>query len=361
VQAAAAFLQSMTHQQAPGKEEAPNRDWNVMRRSLRPLGSILLAICSLACAVPASAQAQYPAKPIKVIVPYAPGGLTDVVARHYAEQVRRILGQAVVVENKPGASGILAIEEMARARPDGYTIMIGNISTNGLTPVLLRKKMSIDYDKDVQIVARLADVPVFFLGTTSGFPPKTFAEFIDCAKTRPGEVRYASAGIGAYQHVNTEILAKRAGLNLLHIPFKDGGPAILANVANGDTQVSWFNITNPVGMMQRGRVRALAVAAPQRLADHPDVPTIAEVGFPGLRAAQWVAAFAPARTPPEIVATLHGAFVDALRAAEVQEAFRKGGMTTPSQSSADDAKAWLQEEMASWRRDLGEITIAIDE
>jgi tripartite-type tricarboxylate transporter receptor subunit TctC len=321
----------------------------------------IVAFCFALIAAPAQTQTAYPSRTVRILVPYAAGGLTDVVARLVADQLRKHFAHGVIVENKPGGSGIIAIELMARARPDGHTLMIGNISTNGLTPILLAKRMQIDYDKDVQIVARLADVPVFFLATTTNFPPKTFAEFIAYAKAHPGKVSYASAGIGAYQHVNTEILSKRAGLNLLHIPFKDGGPAILANVANGDTQVSWFNITNPVGMMQRGRVRALAVAAPQRLADHPDVPTIAEVGFPGLRAAQWVAAFAPARTPPEIMATLHGAFVDALRAPEVQEAFKKGGMTTPTQSSADDAKAWLQEEMASWRRDLAEITIALDE
>ena len=210
----------------------------------------------------ALAQGAYPSRPIRVLIPYAPGGLTDTVARHYAEQLRKSLGQNVLVENKPGASGIIAIEEMARAKPDGYTIMVGNISTNCLTPVLLSKRMKIDYDRDVQIIARLADAPVFFMATTSNFPPKTFAEFIDYAKKNPEEVRYASAGVGAYQHVNTEILAKRAGgLKLIHIPFKDGGSGILKDLAGGDTHVSWFNVTNPVGMIKAGKVRPLAVAA----------------------------------------------------------------------------------------------------
>jgi tripartite-type tricarboxylate transporter receptor subunit TctC len=175
---------------------------------MRRLDGILLAIVGLTFSVmPASAQATYPNKTIRVLIPYAPGGLTDVVARYYAEHLRRSLGQNVLVENKPGASGIIAIEEMARAKPDGYTIMVGNISTNCLTPVLLAKRMHIDYDKDVQIIARLADAPVFFIATTTNFPPKTFQEFIAYAKAHPGDVRYASAGIGAYQHVNTEILA----------------------------------------------------------------------------------------------------------------------------------------------------------
>jgi tripartite-type tricarboxylate transporter receptor subunit TctC len=238
------------------------------------LGWVLLqAFCLVITAAQAPAQSQYPSKPIRIIVPYAPGGLTDVVARLYSEQLRQGFGRGVFVENKPGASGIVAIEEMARARPDGYTIMIGNISTNGLTPVLLAKKMKVDYERDVQIVTPLADVPVFFLTTTTAFSsdnfsPKTFAQFVSYAKAHPGKVRYGSAGVGSYQQINTEILGKRAGLDLVHIPFKGGGAEIIRDLANGDIHVSWFNVTNPVGMMKAGRVRALAVAADDRLPQH---------------------------------------------------------------------------------------------
>src|SRR5262245_17104478 len=215
---------------------------NGMRRAAWVL-ALAAAVAALALVRPAGAE--FPTKPIRILVPYAPGGLTDVVSRLFAEQLRKILNNAVFVENKPGASGILAIEEMARSRPDGHTLMIGNISTNGLTPVLLAKKLKIDYDKDVQIVARLVDVPVFFLATTTDFPPKTFAEFLAYARANPGKVRFGSAGVGSYQQVNTAILAKRAGLDMVHIPFKDGGAPILRDLSNGDIHVSWFNITNP--------------------------------------------------------------------------------------------------------------------
>jgi tripartite-type tricarboxylate transporter receptor subunit TctC len=334
---------------------------------MRRLGGLLLAIACLALAqtlapAPALGQAAYPSRPIRVLIPYAPGGLTDVVARHYADHLRKSLGQNVLVENKPGASGIIAIEEMARAKPDGYTIMVGNISTNCLTPVLLAKRMHIDYDRDVQIIARLADAPVFFMATTTNFPPKTFAEFIDYAKAHPGDVRYASAGIGAYQHVNTEILAKRAGgLQLIHIPFKDGGSGILRDVAGGDTHVSWFNVTNPVGMIKAGKVRPLAVAAEARLPAWPDVPTLAEVGFPGFRPSQWSAAFAPAGVPREIIDKLHQAFADAAKTPELQAIFEKGGMIVPVDKSADDARAWLKKEMETWRRDIADAGIKVDE
>jgi tripartite-type tricarboxylate transporter receptor subunit TctC len=267
----------------------------------------------------------------------------------------------VFVENKPGASGIIAIEEMARAKPDGHTLMIGNISTNGLTPILLAKKMKIDYARDVQIITPLADVPVFFLATTTNFPPATFAEFLAYAKEHPGKVRYGSAGIGSYQQINTEILAKRAGLDLLHIPFKGGGAEIIRDLANGDIQVSWFNITNPIGMMKAGRVRALAIAAERRLAQHPEVATLAEVGFPGIRASQWVAAFAPSGVAPDIIETLRQAFARAMTAPEMHEAFERGGMLVPARTSLEDPKAWLRNEMASWKRDVEDVGIVVEE
>jgi tripartite-type tricarboxylate transporter receptor subunit TctC len=330
---------------------------------MRRFNAVLLAIaCLLLAAAPAAAQGAYPNRVIRVLVPYAPGGLTDVVARLYAEQLRKSLGQNVLVENKPGASGIIAIEEMARAKPDGYTIMIGNISTNCLTPVLLAKRMHIDYDRDVQIIARTADAPVFFLATTTNFPPKTFQEFIAYAKAHPGDVRYASAGVGAYQHVNTEILAKRAGgLNLVHIPFKDGGSGILRDVAGGDTHVSWFNITNPVGMIKAGKVRPLAVAADARLPAWPDVPTLNELGFEGFRPSQWNAAFAPAGVPRDIIDKLHNAFAAAAKTPEMQAFFEKGGLTAPSDKSADEARAWVKKEMETWRRDIADAGIKVDE
>jgi tripartite-type tricarboxylate transporter receptor subunit TctC len=319
-------------------------------------------LCFALGATAASAQSAYPNRPIRILIPYAAGGLTDVVARHYAERLRPLLGQNILVENKPGASGIIAIEQMARAAPDGYTIMIGNISTNCLTPVLLAKRMSINYDRDVQIIARTADAPVFFLATTTNFPPKTFAEFIAYAKVRPEEVRYASAGIGAYQHVNTEILAKRAGgLKLVHIPFKDGGPGILKDIAGGDTHVSWFNVTNPVGMIKAGKVRPLAVAAPARLTAWPDVPTLAEVGFPGFRPSQWNAAFAPAGVPREIIDKLHDAFAAVAKLPEMQAIFEKGQLRAPTDKSADEARAWLKQEMETWRRDIADAGIKVDE
>jgi tripartite-type tricarboxylate transporter receptor subunit TctC len=174
-------------------------------------------------------------------------------------------------------------------------------------------------------------------------------------------VRYGSAGIGSYQQINTEILAKRAGLDLVHIPFKGGGAEIIRDLANGDIHVSWFNITNPVGMMKAGRVRALAIAAERRLLQHPDVPTLSEVGFPGIRASQWVAAFAPSGVPPDIIEALRHAFGKAMAVPDMQEAFERGGMVVPRQSSLDDPQGWLRNEMANWKRDVDDVGIVVEE
>ena len=170
-----------------------------------------------------------------MIVPYAPGGLTDVVARYFAEQMRKSLGQAVYVENKPGASGILAIEEMARAKPDGYTIMIGNISTNGLTPVLLTKKMKIDYEKDVQIIARLADVPVFFLATTMNFAPKTFAEFL---RVRKGQPRQGALRQRRRRQLSTD----------QHRNSRQSAPASNSSTFRSRTAAREFSATSPTAI-----------------------------------------------------------------------------------------------------------------
>jgi hypothetical protein len=195
----------------------------------------LLAMVSAACIAlgGASAQAQdkYPTKPVKILVPYAPGGATDIVARIIGEQLRIILGQSFVVENKPGAFGILAVEEMSRAKPDGYTFLIGNVSTNAITPLIFTKKMSIDYLKSVTAVTRLVDIPEFILVTTKGFSAKSVPELIDNAKKNPGKVRYGTVGAGSYPHFDMAYFAKKAGdLDMIAIHNKAGASGVINDI-----------------------------------------------------------------------------------------------------------------------------------
>src|SRR5437868_11261388 len=168
---------------------------------MRRLQSLVLAFGLLGfVATAASAEDKYPSKPIKIVLTYGAGSATDIITRIVCEQLRQSLGQSCVVENKPGAFGIIAIEEMARGRPDGYTLQVGNVSTNAITPVLFKSKFTIDYEKDVAAVARLADLPTFLMATARNFPPETMAELVAYAKARPGQLKYASPGAGSFPH-----------------------------------------------------------------------------------------------------------------------------------------------------------------
>src|SRR5215813_4119955 len=242
-----------------------------------------LALLGLAVgAVTASAQDKYPSKPVKIVVPYAPGGATDITSRLFGEQMRQILGQQFIVESKPGAFGILAIEEMARAKPDGYTLMVGNVSTNAITPVLYQKKFAINFERDVRSVSRLAIYPSFLVVTTANFDVKSVAELIAYAKKNPGKLRYTSAGVGSFPHYDVEVFARRAGVEMLHIPNKTGAAGMINDLVVGDAQAAILNAASAAAMIKAGKLRPVAVIAEKRLADYPDVPTLAEAGFPNV-------------------------------------------------------------------------------
>src|SRR5262249_4897198 len=214
--------------------------------------SLLLTALLLACAGTAIAQDKYPSKPVKILVPYAPGGATDIISRVVGEQLRQSLGQSFVVENKPGAFGILALEEMARSRPDGYTLMVGNVSTNAITPVLYKEKLKIDFDKEVASVGRVATLPSFFIATAKDFPPRTLAEVVDYAKKNPGKPRNPSAATGSSPLSDREIFARRAGVDMVHIPVKAGAAGMLNDLVNGDVQIAFINVATTAAMVKAG-------------------------------------------------------------------------------------------------------------
>ena len=314
----------------------------------------------LPCGRRRSAQAQdkFPSKPIKIVVPFGPGSATDIVIRIVGEQMRPILGQSVVIENKPGAFGIIAIEEMARSRPDGYTLQIGNPGTNVLTPIIYKKKFKIDYDKDVMMVTRLGEVPLVLAATTKDFPPKTYAEFIAYAKANPGKVRYASVGIGSNNHYDTEAFAKWAGIQMVHIPNKGGGAAITNDLVTGDAQVAFVNAASSAGVIKGGQLRPLAVMSDQRVPEYPDR---ADHGRARLRHRQGplVGALCAGATPRDVLATLHKAIVQALNSEPVQTAFKKQMIKAVPNASIDDARAWNAAETAYWKKVTDEVKVEL--
>src|SRR3954462_4048871 len=315
---------------------------------MRRFGSVLV-LCLAVTAFEAEAQDKYPSKPVKVVVPFGPGSATDIVMRIVGEHMRPILGQPVVIENKPGAFGIIAIEEMVRARPDGYTLQVGNPGTNALAPIVYKDKFKVDYEKEVMMVTRLGEVPLILAATTKDFAPKTYAEFIALAKANPGKVRYASVGVGSNNHYDTEAFAQWAGIKLVHIPNKGGGAAITNDLVSGDAQVALVNAASSAGVIKGGLLKVLAVMSDERLPEYPDVPTLKELGYANGKGL-WSALYAPAKTPPEVLETIHKGTVAALKSAPVQEAFKKQMIKAVPDASIAAAKAWNANEMAYWKK-----------
>jgi tripartite-type tricarboxylate transporter receptor subunit TctC len=322
------------------------------------LGILLLSAGCLAFAGAAAAQDKFPSKPIKVVVPFGPGSATDIVIRIVGEHMRPILGQPVVIENKPGAFGIIAIEDMARSRPDGYTLQIGNPGTNALAPIIYKKKFKVDYDKDVLMVTRLSEVPLVLAATTKDFAPKTYAEFIAYAKANPGKARYASVGIGSNNHYDMEAFAKWAGIQMLHLPNKGGGAAITNDLVTGDAHVALVNAASSGGVIKGGQLRALAVMSDERVPEYADVPTLRELGYAHGKGL-WSALYAPAATPRDVLETLHKAAVQSLKSEPVMTAFKKQMIKAVPSASIDEAKAWDKAETAYWKKLTDEIKVEL--
>ena len=303
----------------------------------------------------ARAQDKYPAKPVKIVVPYAPGGATDIVARILSEQLRQSLGQSFVVENKPGANGIVAINELVNSRPDGYTLMIGNVTTNAITPVLTPGKVP-NYDKKVAPVTNLVDIPAFLLVTTTNFNVKSVPELVDYARKNPGKLRYGTVGAGSYPHYDMAYFAKKAGdLDMIAIHNKAGAAGIINDMITGDTQVAFLNAASSAAQIKAGKLYPLAVVNGQRLPEYPNVPTMQEAGYSDVGTIAWQGLFAPAAAPKDVLDTMFKAAVEALQAPAVMDAFSKQNFIVVPSRSLDDAKAWLAGQITSWKN----ITTAV--
>jgi tripartite-type tricarboxylate transporter receptor subunit TctC len=326
--------------------------WQVMT-------AMLIGIAAAAFNTAVSAQTdKYPSKPVKIIVPYGPGGATDIVARILADQLSKSLGQSFFVENKPGAFGIVALEDLARSPADGYTLMIGNVSTNAITPIIYAAKMKIDYLKDIVPVTNTVDVPAFVVATTKNFDVKSLKELIDYAKKNPGQVRYGTVGNGSYPHYDTAYFAKRAGdLDMVAIPNKSGAGGVINDMLSGSTQIAFLNLASTAPQVKAGSLRALALVNHSRLPDYPDLPTMQELGFPGVGTIAWQGLFAPGGTPKPVLETIFKAVVAAMKTPEAEAKFKQQTFNIVPSASLDDAKAWLGHEMETWRKITSEVKI----
>jgi tripartite-type tricarboxylate transporter receptor subunit TctC len=299
-------------------------------------------------AAAAQADPSYPNKPIRIIVPYGPGGATDIVARVLSENLKESLGQPVVVENRPGGNGIVAIQEVARARPDGYTLLIGNVTTQMINPLIEGSKMPVDPFKVLTPVARLVEIPAILVATKVNFPPNTVAELVEYAKARPGELNYNSSGYLAYSHIDLLMLQKKTGTKMTLIPLKAGAGGGQIDLMNGDVHVALQNAATVTPIVQSGKLKALAVTSATRLAELPDVPTMQEAGFGDIGTNAWQALYAPADTPNDVLETVHQSVMKALSDEKAQAQFTKLQFTIVPTKTLPEAKTWMQGEIARW-------------
>lgn len=300
-----------------------------------------VAAALVGCAVPAVAQ-DYPTKPVRIIVPFDPGGVNDVAARVVATHLTQRLGKQVIVENKPGAGGVVGTELGAQAAPDGYTLTAISVA-NAVHPALY--KLRYDPMKAFEMVSMFMDSPNV-LAVNAEIPAKNLKEFIDLLKAKPTEFSYASGGVGGSLHLGMELFLLLSKTQMLHIPFRGGGPAAIDTIAGNTKAIVATSSTVSAGISS-GRLRGLAVSAPQRLASFPDIPTFAEAGLPEYEAGNWIGFAVPARTPKAIIDRLHKEIAAIQEMPEVRKEFLNRGADIVKMGPAE-MQAYYEKQIATW-------------
>lgn len=304
---------------------------------------VLIALFAGLVALAAQAQ-PYPSKPIRLVVPFAPGGSSSIVARAVAAEMSKELGQQIIIDNKPGGGGNVAMLEVARAEPDGYTLIIGHIGTLAVNPYMFAR-LPFDTDKDFVPVSLLAKIPNIFV-VNANVPVKDLKEFIALARAKPGQLNYGSAGNGSAGHLAFEYLKLVANIDVTHIPYKGTGPQ-LTDLLGGRTEASSAGTPPLLPHVKAGKLRAIAVGTPQRLPVLPDVATVAEQGFPGFETTQWYGLMAPAKTPEPIVKRLSDEAAKAAKTPAVADRFAADDAIAVGSTAAEFAE-FIRREQARW-------------
>jgi tripartite-type tricarboxylate transporter receptor subunit TctC len=318
----------------------------------------LLAAALAAAASPCFAQAPaaFPAKPIRFVVPFPPGGGTDATSRLLAEKFSTLLGWTVVVDNKPGAGGNIGIDIVAKSAPDGYTIAMGQASNLAINPSLYAK-MPFDPLKDLTPIVSVAEQPVVLV-VRQDSPLKTLADFVQAAKARPGQVGVAQAGNGTVGHLAGELLERRAGIKILQVPFKGAGPA-MNDLLGGQVETYFGSSGSVMGQLAAGKIRALAVSSGRRIGALPNVPSIAEQGYAGFEATTWLGLVGPAGMPADIVARINAETVKILARPDVKDKLAfEGSEATPG--TQQQFAAHIRAEHAKWGTLIREANIKIE-
>lgn len=316
----------------------------------------MLALVIAAVAAPCLAQAEYPARPITLVVPVPPGGILDTVARMVTPSMAQTLGQPVVIDNRAGAGGNIAASAVARAAPDGYTLLVGYSMFHVGNPSMY-SNLTWDPLRDFTPVGMLVVAP-HVIAVNPALPVKTLRELVDYAKANPGKLNYATSGTGSVPHVGVELFKQQNKLDIVHVPYKGAGPAMLDVIA-GNVQMTVATPPSLMGFVQSGKLRALAVAAKNRLPQMPDVPTTAEAGFPGFELEAWVALFAPTGTPPAAIAKLTAAAKIALESPQVKKSAETAGVEIRYMPPAE-LDAVVRKDILYWSKVIKTANIRAD-
>ena len=317
--------------------------------------SRLAMIGALAFITAAAAQGQsdYPNRPIKLIVGFAAGGGTDVVARIMAQKMSEILHQTIVVEDRTGASGLIAAQDLAKADPDGYTLMMGSQTTLAVAPHLYRK-VTLNPEKDFAGIALTGASPLVLVVNPS-FPAHSVADVIAMAKAQPGKINFGTGGLGTTPHITAELFQHDAGIRLVHVAYR-GEAGAINDLLAGQIPLMFANLSAVMGNIKGGALRALAVTSAERSPSAPDIPTVAESALPGFAAETWFGIVAPAGTPKEIRAKLNAAAREALARDDTRARFAELGMANGT-SSPDELDAYIKSEIAKWSHVIADANI----
>jgi tripartite-type tricarboxylate transporter receptor subunit TctC len=318
-----------------------------MEKLMTSRHAMSIVVATVAMLFSAALHAQpYPSKPIRLVVPFPPGGAVDFYARVVQQPLSEALGQPVVIDNRAGASGMVGADYVAKSPPDGYTLLLGNIASLAINTGIYAK-MAYDPARDFTPIMHTIDVN-YALVVHPSVPAQNVAELVAYAKANPGKLAYGSAGSGSLPHLASELFKASTGIDMVHVPYKGGGPMV-TDLLGGTVQVVIADQANLMQHVKSGKLRALAVASPRRSPNYPELPTIAESGVPGFQAVAWNGLVGPAGLPPEIVKRLHDAFANTMALSAVREKLVAGGLD-PVGDSPDEFARFNRAEIAKWSK-----------
>lgn len=339
---------------APGLARAEVR--SVAQGALRVL--VLGALAALPVAVAAQSGGAYPARTVRMIVPFPPGGAPDVIARHLAPRLTEALGESFIVENRAGAGGNLGVDAVIKSVPDGYTVLVGNVSTNAINESLFASVMSIRPSRDLTGVTMLVEIP-HVLAVTPSFPARSVAELVALAKKSPGKINYASAGPGGYPHLDTLRLQKAAAVEMTHVAYKGAGP-IMQALITGEIQMAFLNLASGLPQIKAGKLRAIATVTAARLAELPELPTMAEQGYAGIGTNAWQAMFLPVATPAPIVDRLFKTVTGLLSRPEMKDMLAKQMLVVSLSKSPKELTDFVHAETQKWAAVVQENNVRVE-